>query len=158
MSDLTRTTTTLLDGLLDPRNMEAWRVFESRYRPLVIAYARRRGLQHADAEDLSQIVLGDFVKAYSSGQYDRQLGRLRHWLGGLATRRIADWFRQRGREVQPVDGDSQTPLLDRVPAQDDSNQLWEEEWERYLLAHCKEQIYKEFSAEYKQVFEESLVI
>ncbi len=157
MSDSSRTTTSFLDALRDLRNAEAWQIFDGRYRPLVTAYALRRGLQHADAEDLAQITLGDFVAAYVAGQYDRERGRLRHWLGGLAARRVADWFRQRGREIHSIGGEGKTEFLNAVAAPDVQDQLWEDEWESYLLARCKEQIHKEFSAEYVQVFEEYIL-
>ena len=44
MDRVTQTNTMLLVGLLDPRNDDAWNAFHKRFRPLLIAYGRRRGL------------------------------------------------------------------------------------------------------------------
>ena len=71
MSQPTTTNTTLLEGLFDPRNVQAWQIFDSRYRPLVIGYAKRRGLQDADAEDLAQVTLTEFGR--NGFTYDARL-------------------------------------------------------------------------------------
>ena len=145
MSQLTRTNTTLLEGLFDPRNSQAWRIFDSRYRPLVIGYARRKGLQEADAEDLAQMTLAEFVQAYRDGQYDRQRGRLRHWLGGLAARRIADLFRQKGRQIRPISGEGKTEILYSAPDPQGPDELWEQH------------VCREFGKEYRQVFDQYIL-
>ena len=46
---LTRPTTALLEALLDPADDEIWQDFDRRYRPILIAFARRLGLPDEDA-------------------------------------------------------------------------------------------------------------
>ncbi len=157
MSQSTRTSTTLLDGLFDPRNTRAWRIFDGRYRPLMLGYARRKGLQEADAEDLAQMTLADFAQAYRDGQYDRQRGRLRHWLGGLAARRAADMFRRKGRQIKPICGVGKTEILNSASDPEGFDQLWEQEWEQHVLTLCKQHVRKEFGKEYRQVFEQYIL-
>ena len=41
----------------------AWQEFVEIYRPVIVRLATRRGMQHADAEDLSQQVLVSVTKA-----------------------------------------------------------------------------------------------
>ncbi|MCJ7543287.1 MAG: hypothetical protein MUP47_01770 [Phycisphaerae bacterium] len=48
---ITRTSTELLEGIKDPSNRAAWSELDRRYRPLILAVARRLGLGHDDAED-----------------------------------------------------------------------------------------------------------
>lgn len=61
MTDPTRTTTALLDGLVDPANAEVWDEFDRRYRPIIVGFAARLGLADADAADVAQDVLTRFL-------------------------------------------------------------------------------------------------
>jgi RNA polymerase sigma-70 factor (ECF subfamily) len=58
MAEIPATRASLLVRLRDPHNRAAWREFVDLYAPLVYGYARKQGLQDADAADLSQEVLG----------------------------------------------------------------------------------------------------
>lgn len=157
MSQPPQTTTRLLTGLFDPRDRQAWEQFDGRYRPLIVAYAKRRGLQDSDAEDVAQETVADFVKAYREGQYDRSRGRLRDWLRGFAVRRIARFLAQRGRQIGAIGGEGAPEIVSSAPDRDAPDQVWKEEWERRVLAVCKEHIGKEFGEEYRYVFEEYIL-
>ena len=80
MLDITRTTTVLLEGLHDASNDAVWGEFDRRYRPVVFGFARRLGLDDADAADVAQETLTRFLEEYRRGVYDRERGRLRSWL------------------------------------------------------------------------------
>ena len=54
---LTRPTTALLEALLDPADDEIWQDFDRRYRPILIAFARRLGLPDEDAADAAHDTL-----------------------------------------------------------------------------------------------------
>lgn len=71
------TNTALLEGLRETGNDAIWKVFCTRYRPVVIAVARRLGLNADEAEDATQEALLAFATAYRQGKYDRDKGRLR---------------------------------------------------------------------------------
>ncbi len=90
MYDSTRTTTELLDGLHEEGNERAWERFDERYRPLVIAFSMKLGLNDADAADVAQETMVRFLREYRAGKYVRGKGRLRSWLIGIAKYRIAD--------------------------------------------------------------------
>ncbi len=73
------TRASLLNRLCDPASNEAWTEFVDLYRPLVYRVARTRGLQHADAEDLTQEVFTAVGRAI--GAFDTQAGgSFRGWL------------------------------------------------------------------------------
>jgi len=127
---LPKTNTVLLAGLLDPRNGEIWRDFDERYRPVISAFARRLGLSPADAEEVAQETLVGFSEQYRAGKYDRDRGRLRSWIFGIAQRRAADSRRQRERR-RDVRGES---ALDEVASAPELERLFEEEWQRAILA------------------------
>jgi RNA polymerase sigma-70 factor (ECF subfamily) len=63
---------------------EAWREFLALYEPVVYRIARRRGLQHADAEDLSQRVFASVGRAIHNFEPDRSQGKFRSWLARIA--------------------------------------------------------------------------
>jgi len=60
---------------------EAWALFESRYGPLILAYALKRGLQFSDAEDVRQMVLLGMSRTFPNFSYDPARGRFRSYLG-----------------------------------------------------------------------------
>lgn len=122
-SSLSVTTSTLLDGLLDKANHDAWQTFDRRYRPIVLGVLRRSGLGDADAADLSQEILLVFLRAYSDGKYDRKAGRLRHWIATIARRRMIDFFRQRS----PLDSARGLSGAVDVPGDDEFERAWEAE-------------------------------
>lgn len=104
------TSTALLNGLHDPRNEEIWREFDGRFRPLLVSFGRRLGLDTADAADVAQETLLQFVRDYRAGKYDRSRGRLGAWLMGIARHRLQDARRSKiaRREVR---GESALAML-----------------------------------------------
>lgn len=95
MLDTTRTTTVLLAGLFDAGNDAVWQEFDARYRPILLAFARRLGLRDTDAADVAQETLLQFVREYRAGRYDRERGRLRSWILTIARTRAAGVYRAR---------------------------------------------------------------
>ena len=127
---LPKTNTVLLAGLLEAGNDEVWRDFDGRYRPVLRAFAGRLGLASADAEEVAQETLAQFVELYRAGKYDRERGRLRSWIFGIAQRRVADVRRARERRREKR-GES---ALEPLTSEPELEHLFEEEWQRALLA------------------------
>jgi len=127
---LTRTTTQLLDSLRDASNHDLWTLFDDRYRPVLIAFARRRGLSEEDAADAAQSTLADFAADYRAGRYDRTRGRLRSWIIGIAQNRIAGIRRDLQRRGAPVGGDS---VIGRLPDNSALERDWDEAVQRVAL-------------------------
>jgi RNA polymerase sigma-70 factor (ECF subfamily) len=126
---LTRTTTALLDGLEDPANEQIWREFDGRFRPILIAFARRLGLSAEDAADAAQETLTRFVGAYRAGRYDRTKGRLRSWVIGIARNCIRD-AQQAAMVRGRMRGQS---ALGELPNDQELTLIWDEECEQELL-------------------------
>ena len=63
MTEFPDTQSLLLANIQSLENREAWAEFVQIYRPVVYRMARRRGMQDADAQDLSQDVLVRVSKA-----------------------------------------------------------------------------------------------
>lgn len=139
MIDATRTTSTLLDALRDPARSDAWRELDARYRPILMALARRAGLSEADAADAVQEALTDFFRSYRENRYDRSRGRLRQWLIGIARLKFADVRRAHARPG----GAGAAPLETSLPesATDaDWSSAWEAEQRASILAGALEQL------------------
>ena len=104
-ADRTTTTTLLLQSLHDKNNHAVWREFDDRYRSIIIGFARNLGLNEEEAHEVAQQTLTEFVRDFSAGKYNRDRGRLRSWIIGIAHHRSADHCRGRARR-RPNRGES----------------------------------------------------
>lgn len=87
MANMPDTRNSLIVRLDDPADGDAWDEFTQLYRPVIYRLARGRGLQDADADDLSQQVLLSIAR--SIGDWQPQPGaRFRHWLSRVAKNAI----------------------------------------------------------------------
>ena len=69
---------TLMLGIQNGRNDADWSTFLDLYLPIVLNYCRKRGLQEADALDVTQSVI-ERVRRFIH-RYDPGAGRFRGWL------------------------------------------------------------------------------
>src|SRR5437763_16203207 len=93
MAEIPATRASLLVRLRDPRDEAAWREFVDLYVPVVYGYARRQGLQDADAVDVAQEVVRAVAGAVGRLDYDPQRGAFRSWLWTIVRRKLANWRR-----------------------------------------------------------------
>src|SRR5712672_2381852 len=116
MADFPPTRASLLVRLRNPQDEVAWTQFVDLYAPLVYGYARKQGLQDADAADLCQDVLGAVAGAVARLEYDPLRGAFRNWLFTIVRRKLANWWAARGTPIHGS-GDSATlQLLEQHPA------------------------------------------
>lgn len=127
--DLVTTTTNLLAGLHDCGNRAVWEEFDRRYRPILVGFLCRMGLNASDAADVAQETLTHFVQDYRDHKYDRERGRLRSWLIGIARYRLADWRRAAGRRRE-LRGESAIGALSDGA---DAEAAWEAEERRFIF-------------------------
>ena len=149
----TVTNTSLLNGLRDPKNDRVWSEFYARYQPMLMSFGRRLGLQEQDAQDAAQEALLAFVGAYREGAYDRDKGRLRTWLFGIASHKVRDIQRKRGRQLIIADNPESTRFLNKVPDEHHISQVWEAEWARSILAQGMEEVRKQVKPQTMEAFE-----
>ena len=136
---ISKTSTSLLNGLHAADNSAAWRSFTDRYRPMLMAFIRRVGVRPSDADDVCQATLVTFLTAYRGGAYNRERGSLRVWLRGIAFNKVRECRRRIAKHAREVAGDAPDGLgLAEIAVDKTLTDIFDQEWERSVVAHCVE--------------------
>jgi RNA polymerase sigma-70 factor (ECF subfamily) len=153
MPDALLTRASLLVRLRDPNDGLAWQQFVELYGSLVYGFVRRRGLQDADAADLTQEVLQAVSQTMGRWQYDPAQGTFRGWLFAMTRNKMSRFLKRRQR--QPVgSGDSaaQERLNEEASPDADSEKAWDQEYQQQLFRVAAEQIRGNFTPTTWQAF------
>ena len=122
IDDMTpQTSLTLLEKLIGGDNSFAWDRFVRLYTPLIYRWCRRRGLQPADAHDVSSEVL---LCVYRSIE-KFQPGSFRGWLKTMTENKVID-FRRKNRKEASLD-DSLPAIASHTPNPESAEMRSEEE-------------------------------
>ncbi len=139
------TRASLLARLRDPQDADAWRQFVQVYAPVVYGFARKRGLQDADAADLMQDVLRAVVMNAGRLEYDPRRGSFRAWLYTVTRNTLANFLDGRRRHARGSGSTGAQERLEEQTAADEvASALWDREYERQLFAAAAEQVRGEF--------------
>ena len=152
MAEIPLTRASLLVRLRDPQDEAAWGEFVDLYAPLVYGYARKQGLQDADAADLSQDVLGAVAGAVGRLEYNPRCGAFRNWLFTVVRRKLSNWRRARRSRPESRSDPASDQDLHRCPAPAEAEREWEAEWERRLFAWACEQVRRDVADATWQAF------
>jgi RNA polymerase sigma-70 factor (ECF subfamily) len=128
----------LLLRLRDLTDRGAWQQFVDVYAPLVDAYFRRRGVQSADAADLTQEVLEVVATGIARFEYDRRRGSFRGWLYAIARNKLHHFLAGDRRERGTGDSAAQQWLETLAAPEDEAN--WDREYEAQVFAWAAEQV------------------
>ena len=101
---------------------ERWRQFDAIYRPMLLAYLRKQGLNEFDANDVVQDI---FVKLLGKiHTYDREKCKFRTWLFSVAHNTLIDHARRLASRKKALDG----WVLNVLRATPSDSVRMEEEW------------------------------
>jgi RNA polymerase sigma factor (sigma-70 family) len=158
MADSPITRPSLLVRLRDVRDERAWSQFVDIYAPLVYGFARKHGLQDADAADVTQDVLRSISVAAKKLDYDPQRGSFRGWLFTVVRNRLRDFWAVQGRQFLGSGDTSAVNRLQDVPApEEDPEALWEQDYERQLFSWAAAQVRPAFQETTWQAFWQTAV-
>lgn len=144
MSASPETRPSLLVRLKDRTDDQAWFEFMEIYRPVVFRLACRRGLQHADADDLVQQVFSSVARVIDNWKIDPRRGRFRTWLSRVATNAILNAL-TRGSPDRGSGDSKLHELLDAQPAFDGpASEMVRVEHRREVFRWAARQIRPEF--------------
>ncbi len=93
---------------------EAWREFVSIYEPFVFRFARRGGLQDADARELVQNVMLAVARAVGRWKPDSARGRFRTWLFRIARNQLLDILAKRSRDEATSGAANHSGIFDQL--------------------------------------------
>lgn len=149
-SPLTRASLVL--KLRDGTDHAAWQEFMKLYGPVVYGFARKRGLQDADAADLMQDVMRSVSSAIGRLDYDRSQGTFRGWLFTITRNRVFNFLSARRLRPQGSGDSAMNRQLDAQSATTDGADVWELEYQRRLASLAMERVKKEFQETTWQAF------
>ena len=145
MADPPKTRVSLLARLKSGLDDRAWEEFVELYAPVVYGFARKRGLQDADAADLMQEVLRSVARNASRMDYDPRRGTFRGWLYTVTRNKIYNYLNGQKNRPRAVGDTAAHERLDAIPdpsAMPDAD--WELEYQRRLSAQAMEIVRNEF--------------
>ncbi len=141
---------TLLARLNGTDSAAAWSDFCARYSGLIKGFARRRGLQEADVEDILQDVLVNLSKSMPGFKYDPSKGLFRSYLKTVVLHAIFRKSCQKSGAIALGEVDSMTRAASEAP---DVDAIWESQWRRYHIELAMRAIVAEFTERDREVFE-----
>ncbi len=141
MPGLPTTRPSLLMRLRNHRDSQAWAQFVDLYAPFVYGYLRKRGLQDADAADLTQVCWRQVAVHVGSMEYKSGKGSFRSWLFTIVRNKLCDFFDRPHHLDQGTGKSSVQRLLENqaAPKVDESAE-WERAYQANLFAWAAERI------------------
>lgn len=144
MDSSPKTRYSLIGKLGDRRDAEAWSEFATIYQPVIFRICRKRGLQHADATDVTQEVLAQVAKSIEKFDPSHPGVTFRGWLYRVTRNSVVDFFRNRKRKPTVSAG---TDVFANVQEQEQhDNEEFYLEFQRQVFL----QVSREVAAQVKQ--------
>ena len=152
MEESPATRASLLLRIRDPQDADAWQQFSRLYAGLVYGYARKRGLQDADAADLMQEVFRSISNAASRLEYDPKRGSFRGWLYTIARNKINNFYQRQRRQIRTTGDEDGQRRLNEFPVENEAESVWEREYQQQAFTWASEQVRNEFQPATWQAF------
>lgn len=119
-----QTRQSLLLRIKNPHDRVAWKEFDAIYRPAVYRFARRRGLQPEDADDVTQHVLVVLMGKISEWNIEQD-GSFAAWLLTVARNAITNKLRRKPPDAGRGGTSVLQQLSNTLDESDDSALQWE---------------------------------
>jgi RNA polymerase sigma factor (sigma-70 family) len=150
----------LLSRLKQSDAEESWRQFFDTYWRLIYTTALGAGLTDSEAQEVVQETVLTVARKIKSFRYDPAVGSFKGWLLTIVRWRIADQFRKRQRQIQPLHARRETvtqgtATIERVadPGAIDLDIIWQEEWQRTMFTAALARVKRQANARHYQMFD-----
>ena len=144
MSEFPETDPSLIDRVKDMSDGASWLEFMRIYQPVVYRMARRRGMQDADAQDVSQQVFTSISRSLASWHPATDQPPFRAWLSTIVRNAVTTALTRR-RPDQGTGSSSVADALDRLPSEEQTATELITEAKREIVRWAAEQIRPEFT-------------
>lgn len=151
MAEPTKTRYSLIGKLHDPQNLDAWNEFASIYQPLIFRICRQKGLQYADATDVTQDVMSKVAEAIGKFDAEKPGATFRGWLYRVTRNVVIDFFRR--RENKNLAG-AKTGLLELIQQEPDeaASREFRLEFQRQIFAVVANEVREDVQPKTWQAF------
>jgi RNA polymerase sigma-70 factor (ECF subfamily) len=159
-SEMIPTRATLIQRLKNWQDQASWQDFFETYWSLIYGVAVKRGLSKSEAQDVVQETMIAVAKHMPAFKYDPTLGSFKSWLLSMTRWRISDQLRKR----QPLYvyqkfadetslGDNKNNAASANHTAPDLDKIWDEEWEKNLLAVATAKARRRLDPKQYQIFD-----
>ncbi len=154
MAEPPLTRVSLLNRLKDGGDAQAWTAFVRLYGPVIYGFARKRGLQDADAADLMQEVMRSVARNAEKLEYDPKRGTFRGWLYTVTRNKIYNFLSAQKNRARAVGDSANHERLEALPDRTDNeaDADWDREYQRRMSARAMERVKGEFQSNTWQAF------
>ena len=157
MTPFPETRESLIVQIKDPSNRLAWERFVAIYQPVIYRIAIARGLQDADAHDLTQQVLMAVATAIPRWERSSPSARFHHWLRRVTRNAIINAVTRRKGELATGSSSVRDLLAEIQQPEPATESLVELEVRRELYAIAAETVRGEVHPETWRAFELTVV-
>lgn len=127
------TTSKTLLGKLRDGDTISWNEFYAKYRSIVFAAGRFKGLSDQECEDLMQEVMIRFFKNSQTFVFDPNIAKFRTYFGKIISGKIIDIIKAR-KNMFPLD---EAALQDNSCIEDDWSEPLQEEWRKLIMEEAE---------------------
>jgi RNA polymerase sigma factor (sigma-70 family) len=155
--ELIPTRNSLLGRLKDWDDEASWRDFFDTYWKLIYLSAVGSGLTDAEAQDVVQETVIEVCRRMPTFHYEPKKGAFKSWLLKLTFWRVTDQLRRRQRRSNQIPLNVVVPdeelEQELPPAAQEMESLWENEWQRNLMAAAVQRVKTKVNARQFQIFD-----
>ncbi len=155
MNPLPETRISLILRLSESADVHAWQEFAELYAPAIYRFAVQKGLQPADAEDVTQEVMFGVARAIERFEPDEKRASFRTWLSRIARNLVAESCRRRARLPRIPLPENGSPLEAALASNDEAQ--FEREHRVAIFHVAAKRIRKRVAADAWQAFWRSSV-
>lgn len=139
MTDLDLTRASLVFRLRDTADDIAWKQFVDLYGQMIFQFVRSRGLQDADAADLTQEVFRRVGNSIGRLDYQKSKGGFRAWLFTITRNCLNTHFKKDQKSIPTLKDSNPAAMLGQVPMENDELSLrWEQEFQKQIMLQAFE--------------------